>query len=93
MATNTRERFDPERDFTVFKPMMVNGNILVRGSTFDKTLVATRRLRQLYDQHYVVFAEQSKTQVQEQVASIPPKKIERVKRERVARVSRNSQVA
>jgi hypothetical protein len=46
--------FDRERDFLAHKPMRVAGADFLPGQPFDKSLVSTRRLRQLYDSRKVV---------------------------------------
>lgn len=48
-----REKFDPARDFIVNRSLKCGGRDFVRGSLFDKTIVSTRRLRQLYDRRDV----------------------------------------
>lgn len=43
-------KFDPTRDYVVNKPMLsVGEKVLFAGDDFDKSLVSTRRLRQLYE--------------------------------------------
>lgn len=53
---NYRPPFDPSREFTVTRPLPVNGVALGSGSPFDKTQVTTRRLRQLYEQRWISLA-------------------------------------
>lgn len=48
-----RERFDPAATYVVNRPILISGEELAPGTTFDKTLVDVRRLRQLYDQRYL----------------------------------------
>jgi hypothetical protein len=42
-------KFDRNQDFVVAKPFRVRGIDLVAGETFDKTMVTTRTLRQLFE--------------------------------------------
>ena len=49
--------FDRERDFVAGKPMRVSGRDFLPGDPFDKSLVSTRRLRQLYEQRKVRMVE------------------------------------
>jgi iron only hydrogenase large subunit-like protein len=42
-------KFDRNQDFVVSKPFRVRGIDLVAGETFDKTMVTTRTLRQLFE--------------------------------------------
>lgn len=52
-----RERnFDRGADFVVNRPIHVNGGTIAPGQSFDKTLVSTRTLRQLYEQRKIEFA-------------------------------------
>jgi hypothetical protein len=55
MRAPWRKTFDPERDFTVRRPVTVGGQKFAPGDAFDKTLVTRRRLRQLYDQRIIHF--------------------------------------
>jgi len=45
-----REAFDAGRDFVVTRVMLVSGLKFLPGHPFDKKLVTTRRLRQLFEQ-------------------------------------------
>jgi hypothetical protein len=45
-----REAFDAGRDFQVTRHMTISGTKFLPGHPFDKKLVSTRRLRQLFDQ-------------------------------------------
>ena len=45
-----REPFDGGREFVVARPLQVQGRKLGPKDEFNKNLVSTRRLRQLYDQ-------------------------------------------
>lgn len=58
MATThlRRDPFDRERSFIVSKSLTIFGDKLVPGQVFDKTLVTTRRLRQLYDSRFLAIA-------------------------------------
>ena len=47
-------RFDKSQVFVVRKPMTISGRPLKSGDTFDPTLVSERRLRQLYEQRWIV---------------------------------------
>jgi hypothetical protein len=51
-----RELFDRDRTFLVNKPMVMNGIEYGYGEEFPKTAVTTRRLRQLYDAHWLQLA-------------------------------------
>lgn len=48
------QRFNRECEFTVKRPISLGGVPFKAGDVLDKTLVTTRRLRQLHDQRYVV---------------------------------------
>ena|ERR1043166_3409528 len=52
-----RGKFNHEREFVVFKPFLLNGRNYARGEPFDKASVDLRRLRQLFDVHYITFQE------------------------------------
>lgn len=56
-----RELFDPHRVFTATKTLICNGKLIKAGEVFDKTLVNTRRLRQMYEQRMLDMAEPQKT--------------------------------
>lgn len=47
------QRFNRDCDFTVNRKLRLNGVDLDPGAPVDKTLLTTRRLRQLYDQRYI----------------------------------------
>lgn len=47
------EEFNRNRSFYVFKPITVMGKKFRAGDLFEKTLVTTRRLRQLYELRYL----------------------------------------
>jgi hypothetical protein len=51
-----RNKFDRDRDFVVRRMVTVQGQTFGPGNAFDKTLVTTRRLRQLYDQRVIMFS-------------------------------------
>jgi len=54
MATLPRfEQFDRDRNFLVTRSVVVSGKKFGPGDPFDKTLVTTRRLRQLYDHRFL----------------------------------------
>jgi hypothetical protein len=55
-----RGRFDPEANFVVNRPILISGEEIAPGTTFDKKLVDLRRLRQLYDQRYLRLSELKK---------------------------------
>lgn len=55
MRVPWRREFDPDREFTVRKAITAGGRKFAAGETFDPTLVNTRRLRQLFDQHVIIF--------------------------------------
>ncbi len=50
------EPFDPERNYLVARPILTNGVTIGADQPFDKRLVTTRRLRQLYEQRYLKMA-------------------------------------
>ncbi len=50
-----RDPFDPGKDFVVLRPMTVSGLDVQSGESFNKQLVTTRRLRQLFDQRYLAY--------------------------------------
>ena len=56
MRAPWRKTFDPERAFTVRRMFTCAGVKFAPGDAFDKTLLTTRRLRQLYDQRVIHFA-------------------------------------
>lgn len=56
MRAPWRKAFDPERDFIVRRKVTCGGEKFVPGDVFDKTLLPTRRLRQLYDQRVIMFS-------------------------------------
>lgn len=45
-----RAPFDPDRTFTATRNLILNGKLIEKGTVFEKTLVNTRRLRQMYEQ-------------------------------------------
>ena len=51
-----REEFDRDRNFIAVKPFRFNGAVFGPGQPFDKNLVSTRRLRQLFDSRYLKMA-------------------------------------
>jgi hypothetical protein len=55
MRAPFRNRFDPDREFTVRKRLTLGGVTFYPGDPFDKTLVNTRRLRQLFDHRTIVY--------------------------------------
>lgn len=55
MRVPWRREFDPARKFVVRKPLSAGGRKFAAGETFDPALVTVRRLRQLFDQHTLVF--------------------------------------
>lgn len=74
MAKYRREVFDRDRNFVTTRPLPVSGRSFGPNEPFDKTLVTTRRLRQLYDQRAIAYP------VEETVVSEPvvvKKRIER----------------
>jgi len=46
--------FNRECEFTVKRQITLAGTVLKFGDTVDKTLLTTRRLRQLYEQRFIV---------------------------------------
>ncbi len=55
MQARFREAFSEDQTFIIMRPMRLGGVDLAVGSTFDKTAVSTRRLRQLFDQRAVSY--------------------------------------
>jgi hypothetical protein len=55
MRVPWRREFDPGAEFVCRKPVTVGGRKFGPGETFDHTLLSTRRLRQLFDQHTIIF--------------------------------------
>lgn len=55
MRVPWRREFDPGGEFVCRKPVTVGGRKFAPGETFDHTLLSTRRLRQLFDQHTIIF--------------------------------------
>ena len=49
-----QDKFDRERAFSVNHPFTCAGKKFAAGDMFDKTLVTTRRLRQLYDKRLLL---------------------------------------
>lgn len=49
----TRPAFDPDQDFVTVREMTLEGTKLAPDQPFDKSLVTSRRLRQLYDGRYI----------------------------------------
>ena len=49
-----QDKFDRERTFSVNHPFTCGGKKFAAGDIFDKTLVTTRRLRQLYDKRLLL---------------------------------------
>jgi hypothetical protein len=53
-----RHAFEREKDFVVFRrPLTICGQTFAAGEPFDKALVPTRKLRQLFDSHRIIFAD------------------------------------
>ncbi|PYE89588.1 hypothetical protein [Phyllobacterium leguminum] len=56
-----RHEFERDRDFVVFRrPLKICGEEFAPGAPFDKTIVPTRKLRQLFEGHRIVFADVEK---------------------------------
>lgn len=53
------DRFDRDQEFEVRRPFRAAGVDFNRGDTFDKTLVTTRTLRQLYESRRIQVATNS----------------------------------
>lgn len=67
------DRFDSEQTFIVNKSNLIfNGEALEVGSVFDKSLVNVRRLRQLYENRKIVFADDNEVLTEEQNSVIMP---------------------
>jgi hypothetical protein len=54
-----QEQFDRDRSFTVRQPVTVSGRFFSPGEPFDKTLVTTRRLRQMFEQRRLIMSGES----------------------------------
>jgi hypothetical protein len=54
-----REAFDPDRDFIVRRALRLSGADVPVGATFNKTLVPTRRLRQLFNQRVLAYSDET----------------------------------
>ncbi len=54
-----REKFDPSRNFVVARAFLFSGRAYLAGASFDKTGIADRRLRLLYEQRYLKMADTS----------------------------------
>ncbi|WEX10284.1 hypothetical protein [Chelativorans sp. AA-79] len=52
-----RHAFDRDRDFIVRRQLTIGGKTFAPGEPFDKTLVPTRRLRQLFDSHRIIYTD------------------------------------
>jgi len=57
MVRHVREEFDRDRDFVVTREVQASGHQFFPGQPFDKSLVTERRLRLLYEQNRITFAE------------------------------------
>ncbi|RVC47584.1 hypothetical protein EN781_00155 [Mesorhizobium sp. M4A.F.Ca.ET.090.04.2.1] len=56
--------FDRERDFVANKVMILGGQDLVPGDPIDKTLVNTRRLRQMYEARKILMVEAVEAEIE-----------------------------
>lgn len=68
MITPSKDPFDPNKEVYALKPITIGSanreiepRVFAVGEPFDKTLVNTRRLRQLYDANYLTFEKPLKT--------------------------------
>lgn len=55
-----RHAFDRDRDFIARRLLTIGGKTFAPGDPFDKTLVPTRRLRQLFDSHRIIYKDAPK---------------------------------
>jgi hypothetical protein len=55
-------QFNRDRDFIVCRAIKAQGRVFGPKEPFDKTLVTTRRLRQLYEQRFLMFAPTGKVE-------------------------------
>ena len=69
------KRFDREMDFVVSRPIRFAGRAFVRGEMFDKTLANTRKLRQLYDQRFLIAVEPAATPAPEAAPAVDWRKL------------------
>ncbi len=69
MATyrNYLPKFDPDKRYVVRTAMVMSGKGLVPGQTFDRSLVTTRRMRQLYEQRKIVLLDPHPTKWSEEI--------------------------
>lgn len=63
MRAPFRTKFDPDKDFAVRRRFTVGGQSFYPGDAFDKTLVNTRRLRQLFDQRTLIHVGETPGQI------------------------------
>ncbi len=71
----TRPEFDQHGEFVCVRNFMHGGRQCCAGEPFDKTTVAARRLRQLYETRYI----------REAVDVMPPKSEKKVERVRLGK--------
>lgn len=69
----SRVPFDPHATYTVAKTLLLNGKLINAGDVFDKTLVNTRRLRQMYEQRMLQIVDDPQALPQADEVTIPTK--------------------
>ena len=70
-----REPFDPEREFAAARPFTCRGTQFKIGAVFTKSLVNTRRLRQMYEHRLLTmlpYDSTAKTEPEKQEAPVKP---------------------
>jgi len=82
LSKDHNEQFDGDRDFVVVRGIPVSGHRFDPGDLFDKTLVTTRLLRQMYEQRILKFASEKP---RSRVKRYKPKSSKRVERIRLQR--------
>lgn len=77
MATLRRSEFDRHRTFQVnnYRQLVCGDRIFQPGELFDKGLVSTRRLRQLYDNKSIVMTSEEQVAPVELVVTPPPAEV------------------
>ncbi len=77
MRVPWRREFDPAREFVVRKAITAGGRRFAAGETFDPALVTVRRLRQLFDQHVLIFRGDTPGKMIRDYRRHPPEVLER----------------
>jgi len=79
-----RAEFNPECQFVVSTPrgLIVGSSQFKMGAPFDKSIVTTRLLRQLYEARQISVAELEPVPVEAEVSTEPPRSGSRIRRRR-----------